>query len=171
MSEAATVRRLPALGMVTLRAKPDVPGLAAAVQAATGCALPGLRRIEGSRDRGVAWMSPDEWMLFAAPRDVAGVLAVLGAGLEGRHHLAADVSDARAAFRIEGPAADAVIARLAPVDLPRLPAGELRRTRLAQVAAALWREEGGFTLVTFRSVATYAHDILGNAAASAALTG
>jgi sarcosine oxidase subunit gamma len=171
MPEAAAIRRLAPPGMITLRARPDLPGLAAAVQAATGCALPGLRRIEGTRDRGVAWMSPDEWMLFAAPAEVPGVLAVLAAGLDGQHHLAADVSDARAAFRIEGPAAEGVIARLAPVDLPRLPAGEMRRTRLAQVAAALWREEQGFTLVTFRSVADYAHDVLVNAARAAALNG
>ena len=36
----ATVREIGPLGMISLLAKPDVPGLAAAVQAVTGTGLP-----------------------------------------------------------------------------------------------------------------------------------
>ncbi len=60
--------------------------------------------------------------------------------LRAEHHLAADVSDARAVFRIEGAKADQVLAKLCPVDLATLEPGELRRTRAAQVAAAFWRK-------------------------------
>jgi sarcosine oxidase subunit gamma len=46
------------------------------------------------------------------------------------------------------------------------PAGEIRRTRLAQIAAAFWMpQEGTVELVCFRSVAQYAFDLLTQAAA------
>jgi sarcosine oxidase subunit gamma len=94
---------------------------------------------------------------------VPAALTSLSAGLAGRHHLAADVSGARALFRVEGDGADAAAMTLCPVDFARLPEGELRRTRLAQVACALWRQDGGLSILTFRSVATYAEDLLSNA--------
>ena len=40
----------------------------------------------------------------------------------------------------------------------------MRRTKLGQVAAAFWIEDGGITLVSFRSVAAYVFDLLSNAA-------
>jgi sarcosine oxidase, subunit gamma len=74
------------------------------------------------------------------------------------------VSDARAVFRIEGAKADQVISKLAPVDFAKLAPKELRRTRTAQVAAAFWREGDGFTLVCFRSVASYVMGLLSHSA-------
>ena len=38
----AKIREIGPLGMISLRAKSDLPGLAAAIQAATGCDLPAL---------------------------------------------------------------------------------------------------------------------------------
>ncbi len=59
-------------------------------------------------------------------------------------------------FRITGDKAAQVLMKLCPVDFPTLAPGELRRTRAAQVAAALWRSgDDTFTLVSFRSVAAY----------------
>ncbi len=54
--------------------------------------------------------------------------------------------------------------KLSPTDLAALEPGELRRTRLAQVAAAFWAEEGGFRLVAFRSVAAYVMGLLAHSA-------
>jgi sarcosine oxidase subunit gamma len=159
----ATVREIGPLGMITLRARPDVTGLAKAVKLATGCALPAQRAILETDGRAAAWMSPDEYLLILPRAEVPKALADLARALKDRHHLAADVSDARAVFSVTGPKADEVIARLAPVDFAVLPEGEMRRTRLAQVACALWRQGGGLTVVTFRSVARYAFDVLVNA--------
>lgn len=159
----ATVREIGPLGMITLRARPDVTGLAKAVKLATGCALPAQRAILERDGRAAAWMSPDEYLLILPRAEVPKALADLARALKDRHHLAADVSDARAVFSVTGPKADEVIARLAPVDFAVLPEGEMRRTRLAQVACALWRQGGGLTVVTFRSVARYAFDVLVNA--------
>jgi sarcosine oxidase subunit gamma len=109
-------------------------------------------------------MSPDEVLVVLPRADVPGALAALGQALAGVHHLAVDVSDARAVFRVEGPKAAQVIAKLAPADLDRMAPDELRRTRVAQVAGAFWRDDDGFTLVTFRSVAGYVMGILSHAA-------
>ncbi|MEE4117918.1 MAG: sarcosine oxidase subunit gamma family protein [Paracoccaceae bacterium] len=169
----ATVREVPAPGMIAL--KGDLEALAPAVTAATGCAVPGTRGIVASGEARAAWMAPDELLLIVPRTDVAGVLASLGEGLAGMHHLAADVSDMRAVFRIEG--ADATVretlAKLCPVDLAPgvFEEGEIRRTRLAQVPAAFWLEDGGATLVCFRSVARYAFDVLKGAAAEGGAVG
>jgi sarcosine oxidase, subunit gamma len=160
----ASVREAGPLGMITLRAKPQLPGLAEAVLAATGCALPAPRRIVKAGSRAAGWMSPDEYLLILPHAEVAAGLAAIAAALSGQHHLAVDVSDARAVFRIEGARADQVLRKLAPGDLDLLAADELRRTRVAQVAGAFWRDGDGYTLVTFRSVAGYVMDLLRHSA-------
>ena len=83
------------------------------------------------------------------------------------HTLAVNVSDARAVFRISGAHSRDVLAKLAPVDLSpdSFTPGMIRRTRLAQVPAAFWIEDGdSFRLVCFRSVAQYVFDLLKTAA-------
>jgi sarcosine oxidase subunit gamma len=160
----ATVRETGPHGMITLRCRHDLAELARAVKQAIGTSLPAPRRIVRDGAFGAAWMSPDE-LLLLCPRDsVPKVMASLATHLAGTHHLAADVSDARAVFRVEGPKASEVLVKLTPADLTALAPDELRRSRLAQVAAAFWAEDGGFTVVTFRSVARYAFDLLANAA-------
>lgn len=156
-------------GMVSLRADLSAPEVAAAVQAVAGCDMPAPRRIvtagDGARDRAVAWMSPDEILILLPHAEAPGAVARLAEALAGHHHLATEVSDARAMFRIRGEGADDVVAKLCPVDIDRLPEGEMRRTRAAQVAAALWRSgPGEISLVAFRSVEGYVERLLQMAA-------
>jgi sarcosine oxidase subunit gamma len=109
-------------------------------------------------------------LLLVLPRaEAAPRLAAIVAALEGTHHLAADVSDLRALFRLSGPLAREALARLVPADLHPdvFRPGELRRTRLAQIPCAVWPEEDGFRLLCFRSVAEYAQTILTGAAEAA----
>ena len=160
----ASVREIGPLGMISLRAKPEVPGLEAAVRAVTGTGLPAVRRIEVAGDCAAGWMSPDEYLLILPYDRTGAALAALAEALQGQHHLAVVVSDARAVFRIEGLKADQVLAKLAPVDLDRMEPGELRRTRVAQVAAAFWRNGEGYTLVCFRSTAEYVMGLLRHSA-------
>jgi sarcosine oxidase, subunit gamma len=161
----AAIREIGPLGMVTLRARADLVSLPDAVKAAIGVALPEPRRMAEAGDRSVLWMAPDEWLLLMPYPEAEATVADLNGALAGQHALVANVSDARAVFRVEGAMADRVIAKLCPVDLPMLVDGEVRRTRMAQVACALWRSgPQGITLVTFRSVARYAFDLLANAA-------
>ena len=106
------------------------------------------------------------YLLILVPYAEAGAtLATLGTALAGQHHLAADVSDARALFTIRGARAREVLMKLCPVDMEALAEGEIRRTRAAQVAAAFWQSAPDeFTLVSFRSVAAYVMDLLETAA-------
>lgn len=154
------VREIGPLGMVTVRAKADAAGLSGALGG-----IPPVRGIAQSGDRRIAWMSPDEYLILTDRRNVPQVLEVISKSMSGAHHLAVDVSDARTVFHLSGPFADTALSRLCPVDFARFPAGEVRRTRLAQVACALWREGDGITVVTFRSVARYAFDVMAGALA------
>jgi sarcosine oxidase subunit gamma len=162
------------VGMVTLKADLDAPAVATAVRAATGCALPEVRRIAFADGNAAAWMAPDELMLFVAPGAAGAAIETLAATLGSAHYLATDVSDARVVFRIEGAGAREVLAKGAPVDLA--PAafgpGDFRRTRLGQVAVAFWCvEPAHFELMCFRSVGGFVADWLAGAAAAGSLPG
>lgn len=159
----ASVREIGPLGMISLRAKRDVPGLAEAFSA-LGLTLPEVRRIAVSGDKAAGWMSPDEYLLVLPYAEVDAALASLAESLKGQHHLAANVSDARAIFRIEGAKAEQVLRKLCPVDFDTLAPNELRRSRAAQVAAAFWKDDKGFTVVCFRSVAGYMMGLLKHSA-------
>jgi sarcosine oxidase subunit gamma len=159
----ATIREIGPVGMITLRAK-GLKSLDKAVKAVTGTKLPAQRRIEVNGERACGWMSPDEYLLILPYAEVTDALAKLAKSLAGEHYLAVDVSDARAVFRVEGDKAADVLRKLSPVDFDRLEPGELRRSRAAQVAVALWQQDQGFTLVCFRSVAAYVMGLLTHSA-------
>lgn len=170
----AKIADLGACGMVTIRGDFASPAFADAVKAATGVAIPEIRRFAATARGGLGWMSPDELLFVCAYGEAPGVVKTLSEALAGEHHLAVDVSDARAAFRISGPGARELIAKGAPVDMA--PAafrpGDLRRSRIGQVAAAFWLgDDGAFTLVCFRSVGAYIFDWLKTSAASGARPG
>lgn len=159
----ATIRETGPTGMIILRAK-GLESLGTAIKAAVGTKVPGQRRIAIAGDRACGWMSPDEYLLILPHADVPRALAAIETAMGRDHHLAADVSDARSVFRIEGAKAGQVLQKLAPADIDHLQPDELRRTRAAQVAVAFWREGDGYTLVSFRSVAGYVMDVLTHAA-------
>lgn len=159
----ATIQEIGPLGMISLRAK-GLKAMDKAVKAVTGTKLPAQRRIEVNGDRACAWMSPDEYLIVLPYAQVAEALAKLAKSLAEEHYLAVDVSDARAVFRIEGERAADVLSKLSPVDFRTLQPGEVRRSRAAQVAAAFWKQDQGFTLVCFRSVAGYVMGLLTHSA-------
>ena len=156
----AMVREIGPLGMISLRAKPEVKGLAKAVKAAVGLAVPAPRRIVATADKAVGWMSPDEYLLVLPYAQTGAAMAAIASAMGADHHLAAVVSDARAVFDVTGAKADQVLRKLCPVDFDALSPGELRRTRAAQVAAAFWAIDDGFRVVCFRSVAGYVLGLL-----------
>lgn len=149
-------------GMISLRGDLSAAKVKAAVKKVTGLAIPDQRQITFSGEKGLGWMSPDELLVLVPYDDAGATVEALQVALAGVHHLTRDVSDARAIFRVEGDRAREVLAKLSPTDLhpDRFREGELRRTRLAQVPAAFWIEDGGITVVAFRSVAQYVFDLL-----------
>lgn len=153
------------LGMITLR------GDIALLAKAAGMNAPAQRMSVAEDGRRLAWMSPDELLLTCPHGEVAARIRDLTAALSGQFATVADVSDARQVFDVKGQGVEEMLAHLMPVDFARMAEGEVRRTRMAQIPAALWREENGWRVVCFRSVAVYAGALLRDAADTAALTG
>ena len=162
----AQIREIGPFGMISLRCDLADKALPALIKSITGTKVPALRRIEVKDEKAAAWMSPDELLLIVHYKDVAKAIEIIKKKLISTHHLAVDVSDARAVFRVEGVSADDVLMKLSPVDFAMLSPGEIRRTRLAQVAAAFWKDGNGYTLVSFRSVAGYVMGLLEHSAQS-----
>ena len=148
-------------GMVTVRGDLSADWLRSAIQAVTGAGVPGQRQVTRGSKGAVVWMSYDE-LLVCVPHETAdAVAAALNAGFGREHGTAVNVSDARSVLRIDGAQARDMLAKVCPVDFADFPVNTVRRTRAAQVAAALWRDsDTEWTLVCFRSVGQYVFDLL-----------
>jgi sarcosine oxidase subunit gamma len=158
------------MGMITLRGASVT--LAPALSKAAGLDWPAQRRIVTAGPRALAWMSPDEALLIVPPADVAHTITALASALAGQFATVADVSDARAAFTITGAGWRDALAKVCPVDFGTFEADEIRRTRAAQVAVAVWQSAPDqATLVCFRSVAEYVYALLCTAAAPGSAPG
>ncbi|MGP9791865.1 sarcosine oxidase subunit gamma [Roseinatronobacter sp. NSM] len=153
-------------GMITLRGDLSSDALARAVADTTGLDIPAQRRVTHAGAMAAAWMSPDE-LLLMLPYDQAGAMAdKLAAALAGEFATVANTSDARAVFTLQGAGVCDALAKICPVDFSEFAQGDIRRTRAAQVAAAVWMSgPDQVTLLCFRSVAQYMFDLLCAAAA------
>jgi sarcosine oxidase subunit gamma len=164
----ARITELPPRGMVTLKGDLSSAKLRTAAAKLAGVDFPGPRGAALGQERALLWMAPDEVMVLLPRAEAAEGAATLARALSGTHHLAVDVSDARCLFRLEGAGAREVLSKLTPADLhpDAFGPGEVRRTRLGQVAAAFWMPgPESVEIVAFRSVARYVFDLLANAAA------
>ncbi len=160
---AVTVRDAGLQGMITLRGDLAATKVKNVVKKVTGQAVPAQRKALVEGGRGVVWMSPDELLLLVPYAEAEEAVATISKALNGVHHLAVNVSDARAYVTVEGEGAAEVMAKNAPVDFSSaaFEAGDFRRSRVGQVAAAFWKDEAGkFHVVSFRSVGDYVFDLL-----------
>ncbi|MGI9389435.1 MAG: sarcosine oxidase subunit gamma [Boseongicola sp.] len=158
-------------GMITVRGDLADPAIISAIKDAVGADVPAIRQSTKVKNDRLLWMSSDELMLVCPYEEAESRVQVLRAALKKHHHLIAIVSDARAQFTLSGNGAAIreVLAKLSPADLraSALPVDEVRRTRIAQVAAAFWFEsDNQAQLVCFRSVAMYVFDLLKASSAS-----
>lgn len=157
------VAEAPVQGMITLRADLSSAALAKTVKDATGADLPAVRAMTTGKSGSCLWMSPDELLILCDYAKAPDMAAALSGALAGAHHLCAVVSDARAVFTLRGVALREVLGKLAPVDLSpdQFRPGQVRRTRMAQVAAAFWlTDDQTAQVVCFRSVGQYMFDLL-----------
>ncbi len=162
------VEELHAQGMITLRGDFGDPGFVSAVAGVAEVSMPSQRGAVVKGRHGLLWMSPDELLLLCTYAEAPNLAAKLEAALAGQHCLVANVSDARACFTLNGAYTREVLAKLAPVDMSKdsFGIGEVRRTRIAQVAAAFWlTSDEGAQIVCFRSVAEYVFNLLKAASA------
>ncbi|MBK1635936.1 sarcosine oxidase subunit gamma [Rhodovulum adriaticum] len=164
----ARIETVSGRGMITLKGELESRRFRNVLAKALDLPLPGPLSCAFNGARGVGWMAPDEVLILVPGEEVPEALARLRNKIGDHHITAVDVSDARAQFRLTGPGAREVLAKLSPVDFApaRFAPGTFRRTRLAQVPVAVWqKEEDVFGLVCFRSVADYVAGLLVNAAA------
>lgn len=152
-------------GMILLRG--EMGGALGEAGKRLGVKMPGALQAQLKDGAGLLWMSPDELLMLCPAADVPGHLEALQAGFAGQHAMAQDVSDMRARFSVEGPLAREVLAKLSPLDLSPegFGQGTIRRTRLGQVAGAIWMTgPERFEVICFRSVGQYVRDLLEAAA-------
>jgi len=153
-------------GMITVRGSLTSSKLTNAVNKVSGADMPGPGQINFVGEYGLAWMSPDELLMLTPYKSSGADMASLEKLLEGTHHLVTNVSDARITFRLTGVAIREVLSKLTPanVSVVGLQIGQIRRSRLAQVAGAFWlRDDETAEIVCFRSVAHYVFSLLENA--------
>jgi sarcosine oxidase subunit gamma len=156
-------------GMITLRGDLAASRLQKAATKMAGVDFPAPLQGQCDGDRGLLWMAPDELLIFAPYHDVSNDISSLERALKGTHHLVENVSDARSSFAVQGRDVRDVLAKLCPLDLhaDSFVPGTFRRTRIAQVAAAIWmRDDQSSELICFRSVAQYVFDVLCEASRS-----
>lgn len=161
-------------GMITLRGDLSDENLAKAVKSVTGLAMPAARGVKRGAKGGVAWMSPDELLLFVDYEAADAMVEKLNKALAGGHFLAVNVSDARAMFSLTGTGVRDVIAKGSPANLDpvALPEGKIRRSRIGQLAVAFWFDapDQGH-IVCFRSVGAHIFNWLSVASESDTLPG
>ncbi len=136
----------------------------AALHVAHGMAYPAPGRATGKAGARAVWAGLDQAFLIGPAPDP---------GLEA-HYALTDQSDGWAALRLEGPGAEAVLARLCPLDLrPSVfKRGHTARSLLGHMNASVTRTGAqAFDILVFRSMARSAVHELGEAMRSVAARG
>ena len=162
---AVKVERFEGFGMITLRGDFSEQAVKSVVETELSL-IPGVREVTVGEKGMLVWMSPDELLAIVPTQDAVAKTAMLEKELANEHVLVVNVSDARAVFRITGKGAREVLAKGAPVDLSKdaFGPGQIRRTRLGQVACAFWMSgEDQFDLICFGSVSEFVFDWLSTA--------
>lgn len=156
-----TISALPPEGMLSIRA--DLSDLQDKITDSLGLSVPARLGVSTAGMTSLLWLSPDELLLICPSGDVDEHRTHLEDALAGFHYLVADVSDMRAGFKVSGPRVREVLSKLVPIDLHpnAFGPGQIRRTHLAQVPAALWMTDAETARVLcFRSVADYVSSCL-----------
>ena len=147
-------------GMITLRGDLASEALQAAVDEAVGLKVPEPLAMSADGDARAIWMSPDELLLLCGYADANAAIVRIGEQMGDAHHMALNVSDARAVIRLTGSRVGEVLAKGAPCDCSDhgFPVGTARRTHLAGLAVAFWRlEQDVWEIVALRS---YSHHLM-----------
>ena len=129
--------------------KGQAAAVSAALRDAAGVDLPGPGAVTAGGDVRALWMGGGQALVLGAD-----ALALDGAAVT-------DLSDGYAVARVEGPDAEAALARLVPVDVRALGEGATARTLLGHMSASVTRVGAqAFEVMVMRSMAgTLLHDL------------
>jgi sarcosine oxidase subunit gamma len=169
-----SIRELPFVTQVNLRADPKDASLMQRLAASLGFALPVEPNSVASReDRRALWLGPDEWLVVAPDSQQYALERLVRNGLEGAFGSIVDVSANRTLLEIRGPKARDLLAHGVRIDLHARSFGPARcaQTLLGKAQIIIERrDESGFHLYARTSFASYVADWLLDAAADRDLT-
>ena len=165
-----SIRELPFVSQVNLRADPKDVGLMQRFGGALGFALPMAPNTVASReDRRALWLCHDEWLVVGPVGQEAALEQLLRNGLDGAFGSIVDVSANRTLLEIRGPKARELLAHGVPIDLDARSFGPGRCAQTlmakAQVTVERRNDEAAFHLYIRCSFASYLGGWLLDAAA------
>jgi sarcosine oxidase subunit gamma len=154
-----SIRELPFISQVNLRADPKVAGLMQRLAASLSFALPAVPNTVASRDeRRALWLGPDEWLVVGPDGQQGALEELLRNSLDGAFGSIVDVSGNRTLLEIGGPKARELLAHGVPIDLEARSFGPDRCAQTflgkAQVIIAR-RDESAFHVYARTSFAGY----------------
>jgi sarcosine oxidase, subunit gamma len=159
-----SIREVPFLSQVNLRADPNDADLMQRLAAALGFPLPVAPNTVTSRDdRRTIWLGPDEWLVVGPDGQQEALEQALRNGLNGAFGSIVDVSANRTQLEIRGPRAGELLARSIAIDLDARSFGPGRcaQTLLAKAQVILERrDESAFLVYPRTSFASYVADWL-----------
>jgi sarcosine oxidase, subunit gamma len=165
-SDALRISVLPARAIVRLQLGARSQKTANTLKIA-GRPMPVAVNAWSGDDPVVCRIAPDTWLLSSALHEASEILPAVRAGCGRRSYAATDVSDSLVTLWIEGPDAQALLARGCGLDLSVGAFGPqaCARTRLAQLPVVIRRATPDrFECVADRASAQWLHDWLMDAA-------
>ena len=146
--------------IVNIRGTASDPAFPAAVQTATGLALPSAANtVSNGSVWQIIWLGPNEWWITGPDGEADSLVEALRANFAGQHAIACDVSESRAIIRISGPKARDVLMRGVSLDLhPRaFRVGQCAQTGLsrANVLLHLTDDRPAFEIYVLKSFSDY----------------
>lgn len=139
--------------------------------ATLGLGAPAPNRYSENGSIALSAIAPGEWLLTGPADAVATALGYVDETFREDVVLALDLTHGRTALRFEGPAGQACLAALTPLDLrpDRFPVGAAVRTRLGDIGAFVARtgDAPAFLLIVDQSYTAYVLHLIGHAANAA----
>ncbi len=150
------------IGMILFRGDLKSKSLQNAIFEVTKLKVPVRGKINSEGETSIAWMSPDELLIFTSLKQVTHLTEKLTNKVGEEDTLIWEISDLRTVFEIEGKFIREVLAKNSPADLNRdkMKKGIFRRTRFGQVAVAFWfKAETKWFLICRRSETEYVEQL------------
>lgn len=161
LAATVMVQPLPYRSIVSLSA---FRGQSAALGQALGVDLPAAPRRITVQNTIYLWSGVESWLAISENPELFANLSQSAANLAA----ITEQGDGRSLFRVSGPFARQILAKLVPIDLhPSVfPPDAVALTLAAHIGITLWAEDdGGFILACFRSFGAALHHALIEAAA------
>ena len=127
-------------GLIIVKANFSDSKIRDLLQTSTGLKLPKNGRISIGKNLSIGWMSNDEHAIIIKNDDVDRFVTKITEKMKGYEHLCLNMSDSRRCFKLLGYGWREILSKGTPADLRSgvFGVGGFRRTRVANVAVAMW---------------------------------